>query len=424
MYKKRLILTAILAASLVLSGLLLAACSITYEKPIVIWTNQVEFATYVELFNASQDKVKATVVYKKSPAEALPPAADEQAPDIVIGPWLKNERIRRYFTPVDYLFTDQHINPSIFYPQLLALGNVSDKQYLLPVSFNLPTIIFSDDYQEQIPDDYLINADTIRDIGKSFNLKNKSGIFTSMGFAPRWDSDFLYHIAKMKGGNFAESDDVFSWDKSAMDKTVAYLRQWTTDINQSSSAEEDFKFKYLYTPEEKWISSKKCLFSYTTSNELFVIAPEMLQGIDFRWLHEDLRIPIEDNTISMGIYKKSKNIPAAELFLIWFLNEANQKELLEWVNQLNLYSKTFGISGGFSSIRGVNERVFPLFYPLLMGNLPVAEYLTTPNILPTKWESIKERIIFPYLLEATNTNTETMNTSLELLIKEWRKQFF
>lgn len=424
MYKKKLVLTAILAACLLLSGLLLASCSITYEKPIVIWTNQVEFATYVELFNASQDKVKATVVYKTSPAESLPPASDEPSPDIVIGPWLKNERIRRYFTPVDYLFTDQHINPSIFYPQLLALGNISGKQYLLPVSFNLPVIMFSTDYQDQIPDDYLINPDTIRDVAKSFNVVNTSGIFTSMGFAPRWDSDFLYHVAKMKGANFAESNDVFSWDKTTLDSTVEYLRNWTITTNNSSSAEEDFKFKYLYTPVEKWIPSKKCLFSYTTSDELFMIAPEMLQGIDFRWLHEDLHIPIEDDIISMGIFKKSKNIPAAELFLIWFLNEANQKELLEWVNQLNFYSKTFGISGGFSTIRGVNERVFPLFYPLLMGNLPVAEYITTPNILPTKWESIRERIVYPYLLEATNTNTETNNASLEYLITEWRKQFF
>ena len=63
--------------------------------------------------------------------------------DIVIGKWLKNEKIRRNFMPIDYLFTDQHINKYIFYPQLLSLGNIDNKQYLLPVSFNLPAIVFS-----------------------------------------------------------------------------------------------------------------------------------------------------------------------------------------------------------------------------------------------------------------------------------------
>ena len=85
-----------------LQGILLAfvgffsfSCNSAYENPVIIWTNRSEFASYVELFNASQNDCKAIVVYKNSPAESFPVPKDETPPDLVIGPWLKNEKVRK-----------------------------------------------------------------------------------------------------------------------------------------------------------------------------------------------------------------------------------------------------------------------------------------------------------------------------------------
>lgn len=182
--------------------LFLSACSQTYKKPVIVWTDKSEFASYAELFNASQDKCKVIVMYKESPAEAFPIPKDVQAPDIVIGPWLKNERVRKYFSPLDHLFSDLQLSKSIFYSQLLEIGNIDDKQYLLPVSFNLPAIIFSKKNLELIDESYILSLDQIRDISASYNEKNKAGVFTAMGFAPRWNPNFLYTAAKLKGANF------------------------------------------------------------------------------------------------------------------------------------------------------------------------------------------------------------------------------
>ncbi|HZK20490.1 MAG TPA: hypothetical protein VFC68_07185, partial [Treponemataceae bacterium] len=102
----------------------LSFCKVKHTQPVIIWTNEAEFASYAELFNASQDKVKAVVLYKKNPVEAFPPSEDEEEPDIVVGQWLKNKKTRRNFIPIDYLFTDQHIDKHIFYPQLLSLGSI------------------------------------------------------------------------------------------------------------------------------------------------------------------------------------------------------------------------------------------------------------------------------------------------------------
>ena len=89
---------------LALIGFLCFSCNSPYEDPIIIWTNRSEFASYVELFNASQDDCKAIVVYKENPSESFPIAKDETPPDIVIGPWLKNETVRKNFISLDYLF--------------------------------------------------------------------------------------------------------------------------------------------------------------------------------------------------------------------------------------------------------------------------------------------------------------------------------
>ncbi|OJF77153.1 MAG: hypothetical protein BKP49_03185 [Treponema sp. CETP13] len=399
-------------------------CNINYTNAVIIWTNKPEIATYAELFNASQNKVKAVVVYKENPVNAFPPTEVEQVPDLVISTGLKNEKVRRNFVPCDYLFTNQLINKYIFYPQILNLGNVDNKQYLLPVSFNLPAVVFSTENEDLIQDDYVLSPSQIRDTAAKFNVLKSENQYTKMGFAPSWNTEFIYQMLKLNGANFAESSNIFSWEKQAIEQTVTYLRDWTTTYNSSTTAENDYKFKYLYTPDLDWISSKRCLFAYITSNRLFQVPTQKLNTIDYRWIGKNNEICIDDDIVSMGMYKYSKNLAAAEHFIVWFMNEDNQKKMLQWKEELNLYSKTFGIVDGFSSLQSVNERVYPIFYPNLFGNLPIADTLKTPNILPAKWDSIKERVLIPYMQEAINTdNTETKDT-IESLLSLWEKQFF
>lgn len=90
---------------------------------------------------------------------------------------------------------------------------------------------------------------------------------------------------------------------------------------------------------------------------------------------------------------------------------------------MNLGTQTFGICNGFSSIKSVNERVFPAYYKNLLGNLPAETALVAPLTLPARWESLKERVIVPYLSDATNTDTEAAVKTIEERIITWRNQF-
>ena len=245
-----------------------------------------------------------------------------------------------------------------------------------------------------------------------------------MGFAPSWNSDFLYTATKLKGVRFSEKNGDIFWNEDLLNDTISSLKQWTTENNTSTTAESDFMFKYLYTPEYKWITEENVLFAYSTSEELFSNAEEKIEKIDFRWLNAEGKIPIEDKFVSMGIYKKSSNMKNAEHFITWFLNEENQKLIIEEMDNLNFVSYNFGIAGGFSSLKTINETVFPRFYPNLVGNVPAEESLLSLQILPTKWQSLKERVIKVYLQDVVDTEKENPTVSMQQLITEWKKEHY
>ncbi len=394
--------------------------------PIVIWTDKVEIASYVELFNASQDKYKAVVEYHSNPCESLDlygtvNADSSSNPDIVIGTALKNSHTRSYFLPLDYLFTERSLDETRFYPSLLSAGKQDDKQYILPLSFNMPAVMFSTKYESLIEENYMLSVDQIKEIASSFNSVNSAGKITAMGFAPSWDGEFLYLVSLLAGASYRQEETMFSWDNTQVNNAVEYLRDWTTTANGSTTTEQEFSFKYLYTPKYKQIATGRCLFSYISSGDLFNLNGEILQNIDFRWIHQNHKIPIADSLVSLGIFKRSKNTDAAESFIVWLLQENTQKSLLERTKKMNLNNAVFGIAGGFSAMKDVTEKDFPMYYQLLLGNLPVSEYLDSVTILPPQWNTIKQKVIIPYLMEVTDTSKNS-NETLGEALANWKKQ--
>jgi len=421
-------LSAVLHTAAVCAGMLAAvvciSCRSEFSNPVIIWTSQSNFAPYTEVFNASQDKVKAVVVYKENPAALLPVDKNEPPPDIIIGTSLRTEKAIKNFRSLNYLLSSQEINKNIFYPQLLAACKRKGYTYLLPVSFNLPAVIFSSDNANLISDNYMLSMDQIRTLASSYNQKNAGNVYTQMGFAPQWNKDFLYLAAELSGADFHEKGATLVWNKEALDSAITFLRTWTSDANTSPSDEQDFSFKYLYTPSYKQVLSGRCLFSYITSDNLFSLTAEQLNKIDFRWIHKDNKIPLSEAMMTLGMYKKAKNKKGAEKFIAWFFTEAAQKSLIEHSQKMKLTTMTFGIAGGFSSLKGVNERVFPTYYNPLLANVPVATYIQPLSVQPLRWDSIKARVILPYLTDAVNAGTTANIKTIEDRLVDWSKQYY
>lgn len=409
MLKKNPLLPVALIAITLFSG-----CSKRAEKRLVIWTDNSEFAPYIEIFNQTH-KEKAVLVYKENIAASLPPADDELKPDIIAGSNLKNSRTRKNFTTVDYLFNRKYITSSAFYPALLKAGSYRCHQYLIPVNFNIPALIFSNENKKLVKNNYTISLDELKTAGAEFNKKNKKDAFTAIGFAPQSSVNFLYSVSEMRGAQFREDrGNSFTWNKDNLKSTIDYLKSWITTENSSTQTESDFVYKYLSETPDKQVTSGRTLFSYITSDKLFSMNSMQLSKIDFRWLNYNSLIQVEDSCMMMGISRKSKKMAIASDFIAWFFTPETQHDILERKIKSNLDTVQFGIAGGFSSLKDVNEHILPVYYPAMMTNIPAADSLKTPGRKPTVWKEIKNHVVLPYLseiiLEEDSKKVQTMES--------------
>jgi ABC-type glycerol-3-phosphate transport system substrate-binding protein len=380
----------------------------------VLWTDRPEFAIYVEDFNVGQDQYKIEVRYFESLAQKL--TDNGEYPDIAIGSWLKSASTRTLFRPLDTLFKDS-LDPDAFYPRLLALGRIDDKQYLLPVSFNLPALIFSRENSPPLSNQFVAGFEEIKSAGKDYNHISGSA-FSRMGFSPAWSNEFLFVTATLFNTSFREAAPL-AWDANALDRTVLYIRQWIEEANTGIEAEDDFAFKYLYDPPSKLVIGGRILFAYMDSAEFFTLGEEQLSNLDLRWISENDTIPLSEDMTYIGICKAGKAQKAAMAFTQWFFQEETQRAFLEKSRVYRLNETSYGIANGFSALRTVTEHIFPQYYPRLLGRMPPEAFLSPPNILPRNWTAIKERVILPYLHDRIRSASPETVRSLERSLADW-----
>lgn len=425
-HKNKQILTAIFIAAI--SMLFFGACQKTPKKQenrVVIWTSCSEFAQYIELFNKTHKDNSAILVYKENPALSLPPAKDELPPDIIVGSWLRTESPQRLYKSLDYIFDTKKLTSEIFYTSLFDAGKKSNRQYLLPVSFNLPAMIFSAENKDLVPDSYTLSLKQIRETASAFNQKNKkTGAYTKIGFTPLSNNDFLYLATKLYDVDFRESRGGIAWNVNNLSKITDELRDWVTTENTSAQVEEDFAFKYLFMPYYRQVTSGRTLYAYTTSDQFLKIMKDRDLDLDYRWVVQDKNLHIEDSLMMMGIYKNASNQIGATEFISWFFQPENQRAILERKEKLNLETEMFGISGGFSAVRDVTEHILPVFYTQLLTNLPPAQMLTVPEQLPARWESYKSMVVEPFLKSSITIQDDEIPTPIPDLETEWRRKVF
>jgi ABC-type glycerol-3-phosphate transport system substrate-binding protein len=409
--KQRSILPVLLAWA----AISVISCSSGKNKTAILWSDRSEFAFYGEYFNAAQDQYKIETRYYDFPSQKLKESGAN--PDILAGSWLKSVSVRAFFRPLDKLYKENALFQHNFYPRLLSLGNVDGKQYLLPVSFNAPMVIFARDKGGQISSPFTIGFNEMKKLGENFNAESR-GVYTKMGFSPSWDDNFLFLTAVLYKASFREADPL-AWDSPALDQAMSFAYDWICEANTNIQAVDDFTFKYFYNPPAKLALSGRILFTCMDSGSFFTLAEDQQNNLDFRWLAEEDIIPLTEGAAYIALTKKSKAPKAAEAFLRWFFDADTQRSLLEKSRQNRLSETSFGICGGFSAMRPVTEQVFPQFYQGLLGHMPPAEFLSPSNVLPINWMALKERVILPYLHDRVRHPGQEDVYPLERCLADW-----
>jgi ABC-type glycerol-3-phosphate transport system substrate-binding protein len=391
------------------------SCALVASKKVIIWTDHPEFAVYGDCFNVAQSKYKVEIRYFDSPAQKL--AETGEHPDIVAASWLRSASVKAFFKPLDSILKKDGLNRSAFYSRLLSLGNIDGRQYLLPVNYNTPAIIFSGDISPPPSNPFTIEMEEIKERSKAFN-KTSNGVYSQMGFLLSSNEEFLFVVAVLFGASFREASPI-AWDTQALERSIVWVQRWIAEANTSIQVEDDFAFKYFYNPPDKLINSKRILFTFMDSSHFFTLPEERRTNLDFRWVSAKEMIPMSELGMYFGIHKKTKALKASKAFTRWFFTPETQKLLLETTKNNRLHETSFGLAGGFSAMKTVTEQIFPQFYPDLLGRMPPESFLSPPNILPKNWMAVKERAILPYLSDRIRHTAREEVRPLERRVSDW-----
>ena len=397
--------------------LLLSSCAFNNNSTIILWTDKPEMTAYVEEFNSTQNKYRIEIVYKKQPGAAL--ALTDNPADLIISDFLNSPGTIELFTPLDSIFKEESMDLSTFYSGLLELGQKEEELFLLPVSFNLPAVMFTRTTTEieNIPS-FFMNPSEMENAARSFNGKSDTD-FQVLGFSPRWDSEVLFLNAVLTGTEFQLlNTGVLSWNNQKLLDSLKLSIKWSEEINGGMEQEEEFTAKFLYDPSYKLIAENRILFYYSDLVNFFAIPPEKRKNLDFRWISSADKIPVLGNILFSGIPNGAKNKNGALEFIYWFFDPDNQKKLLKSTQIKRM--DTFGFANGFSSLPEVNKNELPIIYPTLVGYIPPESSLIFPPPLPPYWNDLKAKVIRPWLDDQTGANP--LDTSLQQAIEEWLKQ--
>ncbi len=403
-----------------------------------LWTDRAEFAAYAELFNASQDKYRIEIVFRREAARAIGnwqsnSGSSEEIPDLVVSPFLNNAVTIQKFAPLQAIFADekrdtdkdsgyQLLKTSQFYSEFLDLGRNREKtQLLLPVSFDLPALAFKKNSRQNSDQLFSLNLASIKEESAAFNTI-QGGRFLRMGFSPRWNPQVLYLKTALFNTDFrAElNTNQVGWNEDGLNQAVDFIREWIESVNQGRSMEQQFIDRYLYDPPSKLLSDGRILFTYTSLKDFFYLPPEIRSTFDFRWMASDDIIPVLDDALYIGVPAAADAKPAAYAFLLWFFSQQTQAELISSTQFKRM--RTFGIADGFSSLPAVNENLIPQYFPSLVGHIPPESFLSFPSPLPARWKTIREEVIIPWLLEEASAAAPQAVQNLSERLNIWYRQ--
>jgi hypothetical protein len=403
-----------------------AGCDSSNKQILTIWTDQSDVALYAGYFNAEQEAYKAEVVYVDRVAERLAETkpAGKDAPDIVIGNWLNSARTIALFSPIAPFYQEAKDNAlleTLFYPGLLEGGRLKGDLVLLPVSFDAQTLVFDRHNAALLPDPFSLNLAQLQETGAAYNLK-QNGDWTRVGFSPLWNEDFLFLSTALFGAGWQEATPL-TWDDEKLTAALETLREWVVTANDSTQADDDFAFKYFFSPPDMLTTNGRILFTVMRTSDFFKLAEERRASLDFRWLEHDGRIIPMENIVYYGVYRKPAGKAKIAAFTGWFFSEESQNAMLAKSRATRHPETFFGIAGGFSAKRSVTETAFTRHYPGMLGHAPLAEKIVSPGVFPPVFSELKERIIIPVLKEQIRSPDGAGITagSLESRLSNWAR---
>ncbi len=402
---------------LILILLIFLSCGSGKKKVVTIWSDIPEIAMYTEQYNALEGGERYVVEYKENPVSAL--SEEELHPDLVISRNLHNPESEKLFSPLNSLAIKSGIPIETIYSGFIRSCEKDDELYTIPLSFNLPGIIFLSDIIPESRAFFYLSPEEIQAYADPFNQKRGES-FTNMGFSPLWNPEFLLTTSWGFDARFRAGGEYIRWNTSALSHALSFQRHWIEESAGSIDAALEFMEKYLFEPKYKLIKEGRIRFAYMDSREFFNLPESRRNGLDIRWYEVDGKIPVVKDTVYAAVPIAAKQKKEGAAYIKWLLMPKTQKMLITSLRDAGIPS--FGFAQGFSSVAEINQRYFPEIYPFLLGKIPADRDLTYPEVLPKSWPLLKEEVIKPWIAAAVSEAPEAKQEELSQNIKTWLLQ--
>ena len=373
-----------------------SGCGFFRNHQVILLTSNPDLLAYFEAFNASRTDYRIEARYSPFPAETL--KGKGELPDILIGKWLTFPDTISRFASLTPLFKSGKVKRELFYDEILPPGAMGKEQKLIPLSFNLPCLIFNRDISGDPPVRSL-SLETIRKESVAFTQQRGNTLIT-LGFSPFWEENFPFMVASLFGARFHMTEDgSLEWNADPLAQSVSYMTEWLESIQGGYTAEQLFSRKYLHIPPYQLLREKKILYYPMNSSELFSIPEDRFSYLGFRWISHQERVAVNDDITYIGIPARSKNKAGGKAFITWLFNPDTQVKLLE-INHFKRLDRIFGLGGEFSALKEINSSALPQHYPLFTNLIPEENAFLFPEKLPEGWVRIREEIIDRWLKDA------------------------
>jgi ABC-type glycerol-3-phosphate transport system substrate-binding protein len=401
---------------LILSVLLLAGCSVFKEdQRVVLWTDRPEFAAYAQAFNSAQKEYVVEVVYKDSSASALKGKKVGRW-DVAIGPFLNSVSLNDTFMPLESLFSDGTVSKPRFYQGALEKGVQNGHQMLLPFSFNVPAFIFQSGKIKQEFDSFALAPGSFSAICLDFN--NAKSRHAKSAFSPLWNPKSLFFFSILSPGLCSQFEAGFEVRQQDVETGLSYVRQLIEDLDGGIRSEMQFRDKYLYKNPLELLDSSHIFFWYSDVGSFYTLPADRRQNLDFRYyLNSKGKVAACEDMLWLGIPKKGGNTMGAVAFIKWMMSHDVQQDLILRAREMDI--RSFGLAGGFSALRTVNEDALPQLYPFVTAFIPQDDYLAFPDPCPTDWYTFKNGALIPYLVQEC-ISQETSRKLWEVT-ESWRR---
>lgn len=370
-----------------LLALLASSCDQSANRVSTLWTNVPEVASAVERFNASQREWQLLVEYVEDPAPLL--GASGRTADLVIARGLATSAVKGAMGSLDFLFDRGQLAKALFYHRILDAGQQNDRLKLLPISFDLPVLVYS---QKVTPglSGFSLSLDEVRTQNTDFDAQVVKGQ-RRIAFSPSWDG-FGPTFLEWSGVKFQEGfQGGLTWD-SSLTAGLGAFQGWPSP---QGAAGTEFQRKYLQGSPLPALVTGRVQFYPSTLSAFLTIPWKDRRDLDFRFLDLDGRVLASEGTVWAGIPSSSLTRGAGEQFLAWFFQPEVQKQLIEAAR--NEDDRNFGLAQGLSSLVGTNESALLEAYPHLAGKLPGADQVVFWAALPGDWQTLKSSVLKPWL---------------------------